>query len=54
MPWAMPPSALPSTIASTDCQKLRPNAATARMPTKMVANSMFGDVQVQKSRSGRP
>jgi hypothetical protein len=45
----MPPSALPTTIATAVSAKLSPNTATARMPTKTVANSMFGDVQVQKS-----
>ena len=31
-----------------------PNAATASTPTKIVANSRFGEVQVQNSWSGRP
>ena len=48
------PIAVPTTIASTASQKLRPNAAIASTPTKIVANSRLGDVQVQNSWIGRP
>ena len=41
-------------MASTACQKLRLNAATASTPTKTVANSRLGEVHVQKSWIGRP
>ena len=50
----IPPIALPRTRASAASQKPRPNTTTASMPTKIVANSMFGEVQVQKSWIGRP
>ena len=36
-------------MADTTDQKLMPNTATPRMPTKMVANSMFGEIQVHSS-----
>jgi hypothetical protein len=49
MPWVTPPIALPSTNASAAAQKPRPNTDTASTPTKIVANSMFGEVQVQNS-----
>ena len=45
---------MPSTIASTVAQKLRPKNDDREKPTKTVANSMFGEVQVQNSCSGRP
>ena len=45
----IPPIALPRMRASAASQKPRPNTTTASMPTKIVANSMFGEVQVQKS-----
>ena len=48
------PAAEPTRMASTVCQKLRPNRATPSTPTKTVANSRLGDVHVQKSCSGRP
>src|ERR1035441_9523753 len=54
MPWVMPPIALPRMRASAASQKPSPNPATASTPTKMVANSMLGEVQVQNSCSGRP
>ena len=54
MPWVMPPIALPRIRASAASQKPRPNPATASTPTKIVANSMFGEVQVQKSWIGLP
>ena len=54
MPWVTPPMALPRTRASAADQKPMPNPATASTPTKIVANSMFGEVQVQNSCSGRP
>ena len=39
-------------MARNACQKLRPNAATPSTPTKIVANSMLGETQVQNSCSG--
>src|SRR5215467_13077365 len=54
MPCDSAPPAVPITMASTACQKLRPNKATASTPTKTVANSRLGEVQVQKSWSGFP
>ena len=50
----MEPSVVPITIARNVAQKLRPKKTTPMKPTKTVANSMFGEVQVQKSCSGRP
>ena len=50
----MAPIAVPAMIPSAACKKFRPNAATARTPTKIVANSMLGELQVQKSWSGLP
>ena len=41
------PSAVPSTIASVAIQNDWPKNQTPMMPTKIVANSMFGDTQVQ-------
>ncbi len=41
-------------MASTACQKVSWNATIARTPTNTVANSRFGDVQVQNRVSGRP
>ena len=54
IPWVTPPIALPRTRASAASQNPSPNPATASTPTKIVANSMFGDVQVQNSCIGRP
>ena len=54
MPWVTEPTPVPMMMASTACQKVSPNAATPSTPTKTVANSRLGDVQVQKSCSGRP
>ena len=54
MPWVIEPSAVPSTIARNVAQKLRPKNTTPMKPTKTVANSMFGEVQVQNSCNGRP
>ena len=54
MPWVMAPSPVPSTMARTVDQKLMPKTQTPRKPTKIVANSMLGEVQVQKSWSGLP
>ena len=54
MPWVMEPSVVPIKIARNVAQKLRPKKTTPMKPTKTVANSMFGEVQVQKSCSGRP
>ena len=50
----MLPIAVPAMIPSAACQKFRPNAATASTPTKIVANSMFGELHVQNSCSGLP
>ena len=48
------PSAVPTSSASAACQKFRPKNATPMTPTKTVANSKFGEVQVQNSCSGLP
>ena len=48
------PSPVPITMASTACQKFSPKMATPMTPTKTVANSKFGEVQVQNSWIGRP
>ena len=48
------PSAEPSTIASVAIQNDWPKNQTPMMPTKIVANSMFGDTQVQNCWSGLP
>ena len=39
-------------MPATACQKVMPKASTASMPTKIVANSRFGDVHVQNSWLG--
>jgi len=52
--WVSDPSALPTTIATAVCQKLRPKTATPRTPTKTVANSRFGDSHVQNRSIGLP
>ena len=54
VPCVALPSAVPSTIAQNACQNDSPNASVPRMPTPTVANSMFGEVQVHSSCSGRP
>src|ERR1700746_2612578 len=41
------PSAVPSTIASAADQNVWPKYQMPMMPTKIVANSMFGETQVQ-------
>ncbi len=48
------PSALPSTIARVAIQNDWPKNQTPMTPTKTVANSMFGDTQVQNCCSGLP
>ena len=48
------PIPVPITIASSACQKFRPKNATPMTPTKTVANSKFGEVQVQNSCNGLP
>src|SRR6266567_2950910 len=48
------PSAVPSTTASAAAQNDRPKNQTPMMPTKMVANSMLGDTQVQNCWYGLP
>src|SRR5439155_9880401 len=45
MPWKTEPTTVPNTREATAFQKVRPNAATDKMPTKTVANSKFGDIQ---------
>src|SRR5215469_7744690 len=46
-PMDTDPSPVPSTIASVVIQNERPKNQTPMIPTKMVANSMFGETQVQ-------
>ena len=53
-PWVSDPSAVPSTIAATAAQKLCWKNRMEMTPTKTVANSRFGDIQVQNSWPGRP
>ncbi len=53
-PCVAEPSAVPSTMAANDCQKFSPKASGPRMPTAMVANSMFGEIHVHNSCHGRP
>ncbi len=48
------PIPVPITIASSACQKFSPKNATPMTPTKTVANSKFGEVQVQNSCNGLP
>ena len=48
------PSPVPTTMASSACQKFSPKNATPITPTNTVANSKFGEVQVQNSCSGLP
>ena len=48
----MEPSVVPIKIARNVAQKLRPKKTTPMKPTKTVANSMFGEVQVQKAAAG--
>ncbi len=40
-------------MAAKHCQKLSPKVIP-RAPTKMVANSMFGEIHVHSSWIGRP
>src|SRR4051794_41733369 len=42
------------TIAATACQNVRPKNSTEMTPTKIVANSMFGDTHVQNICDGLP
>ena len=42
------------TMPATACQKLMPYTATASTPTKIVANSRLGEVQVQNNWLGLP
>ena len=51
---ATAPRPVPTTMPATACQNVIPKASTASMPTKMVANSRFGDVHVQNNWLGRP
>jgi len=48
------PSRLPTTMAVAASHMLRPKSVIAMMPTKMVANSRFGESQVQKRSMGLP
>src|SRR5215469_16233995 len=50
----MEPSAVPRISATAASAKPIPKNATGRKPTKMVANSRFADIHVQKSWSGFP
>ena len=45
---------MPITIAATACPKVSPKNRTARTPTKIVANSMFGETHVQNICDGLP
>jgi hypothetical protein len=54
MPWVADPSAVPSTIAATAWPNVCWKYSTEMTPTKMVANSRFGDIHVQNRFSGRP
>ena len=53
-PCEIAPRPVPMAIASTACQNVSPKNSTQMMPTNTVANSMFGDVQVQSSWIGLP
>src|SRR3954453_14394484 len=46
--WKTDPTTVPSTSEATAFQKLSPKTATDSTPTNTVANSKFGDIQVQK------
>src|SRR5438093_10234201 len=48
------PRALPRTMARNVSAKLRPNTATPSTPPQTVANSRFGESQVQKRSNGFP
>ncbi len=50
----MAPKPVPITMPATACQNVMPYAATASTPTKIVANSRFGEVHVQNNWRGRP
>ncbi len=54
MPWVRAPRAVPNTRAVIACQKPSPKNAIAITPTKMVANSRLGAVQVASSCHGEP
>ena len=49
MAWVIEPIRLPMVTPRTVGQKPPPKTAIGRTPTKTVANSMFGDIQVQNS-----
>ena len=59
-PWAdstacvIEPSKVPTVNATAACQNDRPKAATPSTPTKIVANSRLGDVQVQSICRAEP
>jgi hypothetical protein len=48
------PSAVPMMMAVAACQRFRPRKATAMTPMNTVANSRFGDSQVQNIWIGLP
>ena len=48
------PRPVPSTIAAVAAQKDSPKNQTPITPTKIVANSMFGDIHVQNCCNGVP
>src|SRR3954452_8926338 len=51
--WKTDPTTVPSTSEATAFQKLSPKTATDSTPTNTVANSKFGDIQVQNTTVGR-
>src|ERR1700687_4257825 len=53
-PCERDPRAVPTLIPVADCHRFRPKKATAITPMKTVANSRFGESQVQKRSIGLP
>ncbi len=53
-PWVAEPSAVPTTMARKECQKLSPKNSGPMIPTPMVANSRLGELHVHSSCSGVP
>ena len=53
-PWVSDPRAVPTRIPRNAPRKPRLNALTASTPTKIVANSRFGEHHVQNSWRGFP
>lgn len=52
--WVIEPRPVPRMIAATLCQNVRPKKSTPRIPTPIVANSRFGEIQVQNICRGTP